>query len=122
MSAVSNRLTPASMARSIWRRAPSRSVDPTLAKAPVPPNVMVPKVSVDTLSPERPRVRYSIGITLMLIGAPKSRNTASTHSAALPIVGADHVVESHLRRFREKFGLLDEPFALIRQSHVVLKV
>src|ERR1700754_369554 len=51
---------PESMQRSIIRRASSRSVLPTAANAPAPPKVMVPMVSVETFSPERPRVRYSI--------------------------------------------------------------
>ena len=61
-SAVSIRLMPASSAMSMWRRAPATSVSPTFAKLPCPPKVIVPNVSVDTRSPERPSCRYRIGV------------------------------------------------------------
>jgi hypothetical protein len=56
-SAVSMRLTPASRHMSIWRRAPARSVFPTLAKLPRPPNVIVPRVRAETNNPELPSGR-----------------------------------------------------------------
>jgi hypothetical protein len=52
--AVSMKLMPRSRQRSIWRVAPAASVEPTAAKFPLPPNVMVPSVSAETLRPEEP--------------------------------------------------------------------
>ena len=46
------RLTPASRHMSTWRLAWSTSVEPTLAKSPRPPNVIVPRVSAETRRPE----------------------------------------------------------------------
>src|SRR5512139_2728207 len=53
------RLTPASRHRSTWRRASATSVAPTAAKPPLPPNVIVPMVSTETMRPDRPSARYS---------------------------------------------------------------
>src|SRR3954454_3212058 len=64
MSAVSNRLTPASRASLICRRAPSTSIWPTGDAHPVPPNPIVPRVSVETRRPLRPSCRYSIRLLL----------------------------------------------------------
>ena len=63
-SAVSIMFTPASSAISICRRAPSRSVAPTLRNLPRPPNVIVPIVSFEMRRPERPSCRYSICVLL----------------------------------------------------------
>src|SRR5215217_1867164 len=63
-SAVSIRFTPASRHKSIWRRAPSTSVEPTLANLPPPPKVIVPRVSAETRRPERPSWRYSMRVSL----------------------------------------------------------
>src|SRR5829696_4554991 len=72
MSAVSKRLTPASRHISTYLVAVATSVDPTTSKPPRPPNVMVPRVMVETKRPERPRRRYSIGSSLRLVHAAKS--------------------------------------------------
>lgn len=37
------------------------------AKAPLPPNVIVPMVRVETLRPERPSKRYSIGFLPIML-------------------------------------------------------
>jgi hypothetical protein len=49
--------TPASRHMSIWRRASSTPVVPTLANFPAPPKVIVPRVSAETRRPERPSWR-----------------------------------------------------------------
>src|SRR5690348_2236310 len=59
-SAVSKRLTPASRQRSICRRAPSTSIRPTGLAQPVPPKPIVPRVTVETRSPDRPSCLYSM--------------------------------------------------------------
>src|SRR3982750_4663398 len=56
------RFTPASMHMSIRRRASSTPELPTEANLPWPPKVIVPIVRVETLRPERPSSRYSMGI------------------------------------------------------------
>src|SRR3954454_21772913 len=61
MSAVSNRLTPASRASLICLRAPSTSIWPTGDAHPVPPKPIVPRGIVETRKPLRPSFRYSIG-------------------------------------------------------------
>src|SRR5579862_1211465 len=60
MSAVSIRLIPASRHSSTCRRASAAPVDPTLAKSPLPPKVIVPSDRHDTRRPLRPSWRYSI--------------------------------------------------------------
>src|SRR2546423_135723 len=45
---------------SIWRRAPLTPVEPTWLNLPTPPNVIVPRLSTETLRPDRPSRRYSI--------------------------------------------------------------
>ena len=72
MSAVSTRLTPWSTHRSIWRVAPSTSVAPSLENPPLPPKVIVPMVIVETFSPDRPSVRYS-----MATGSPRPLPTGT---------------------------------------------
>src|ERR1700733_8949876 len=60
MSAVSNRLTPASTHTSTILLASSRLVSPTALKnSVVPPKVAAPKLSAETFSPEFPSVLYS---------------------------------------------------------------
>src|SRR5690349_19229301 len=49
------------MHMSTCRRAPATSVEPVLAKAPLPPKVMVPSVRVEMRRPERPSWRYCMG-------------------------------------------------------------
>src|SRR6266567_3308889 len=58
------RLTPVSRHMSTCRLAWATSVDPTLANAPRPPNVIVPIVSTEIRKPEVPSARYSIYPTL----------------------------------------------------------
>src|SRR5829696_8121532 len=60
MFAVSKRFTPASKHMSTCRVAPATSVEPTLSNGPLPPKVIVPRVSDETNRPDRPRRRYSI--------------------------------------------------------------
>ena len=69
------RLTPASRHMSTWRRASPTPVEPTFANPPVPPKVIVPKVSTETRSPDLPSVRYSTGETL-----------STPHLTAAPVV------------------------------------
>src|ERR671917_57924 len=64
MFAVSKRLTPASRHMCTCLLAPATSVEPTLLKPPCPPNVIVPRVRVETKSPERPSLRYCIRSSL----------------------------------------------------------
>src|ERR1044072_3648728 len=54
------KLMPRSRQMSIWRVPSARSVSPTRAQWPAPPNVMVPSVRAETLSPELPSWRYSM--------------------------------------------------------------
>ena len=77
MSAVSIRFTPASSAILICRRAPSRSVAPTLLKLPRPPNVIVPIVSFEMRRPDRPSCRYSIRALLVARSRPRVYGRAS---------------------------------------------
>src|SRR3954452_2948502 len=53
-------MTPASRQRSICRRAAATSRLPTGVAHPVPPKPMVPRVIVETRSPDRPSCRYSM--------------------------------------------------------------
>src|SRR5215210_6284421 len=64
MFAVSKRLIPASRHMSTCLLAPATSVEPTLLKPPCPPKVIVPSVSVETKSPERPSLRYCMKSSL----------------------------------------------------------
>src|SRR5215469_12285938 len=67
---------------STWRRAWSRSVEPTWAKPPRPPNVIVPMVSTETRRPDFPSVRYSIHPTLLSRGPGSSGGADSGRVAA----------------------------------------
>src|SRR5690348_399628 len=60
-SAVSKRFTPASRLIATSSRASPTCVLPVSAKAPFPPNVIVPSVNGEIISPELPSVRYFIG-------------------------------------------------------------
>src|ERR1700691_4687759 len=63
MSAVSNRLTPASKQTSISRLASAAWVEPhALKKSVAPPTCPVPKESAETLRPEPPSSRYSMAL------------------------------------------------------------
>src|SRR5579863_6997545 len=53
-------LTPASRHRSICFLTSLSSVPPTFEKPPLPPNVIVPIVSTETFSPDRPKVLVSM--------------------------------------------------------------
>src|SRR3954452_13130196 len=93
MSAVSNRLTPASRASLICLRAPSTSIWPTGDAHPVPPKPIVPRVIVETRRPLRPSCRYSIRYS------PSRHAAGSVHRCAhvgrrrhaIARVGADAV-------------------------------
>src|SRR4051794_27093036 len=72
------RVTPASAHRSICRRAPSTPVSPTLAKLPLPPKVMVPRVSAETRRPLAPSCRCSMRAPYPAIYRPRVPLTAPT--------------------------------------------
>src|SRR5918998_2863775 len=79
MSAVSIRLTPAPRQMSICCRAALTSRLPTGLAQPVPPNPIVPRVTVDTFRPDRPSCLYSMPVLLCIVAgwcAPDTRYAA----------------------------------------------
>src|SRR3954451_20892154 len=70
---------PESMHRSICRRASAALVVPTLVKGSLPPKVMVPMVMVEPFKPERPSVRYSMGIVLRFDGRAEREGRCEWH-------------------------------------------
>src|SRR5476651_2513456 len=65
MSAVSNKLTPASMHMSTSFLASSTWVSPNALKNDAPPKVAVPKERAETFSPELPKSLYSTVFLLL---------------------------------------------------------
>src|SRR5271168_4374601 len=89
MSAVSNRLTPASRQISTSRVASATSLAPHALKNSLPPpKVPVPKLNTGTLRPEPPRIRYSIIATALpkddFVGLSPAVERRSQHNQRSP--------------------------------------
>src|SRR5918998_5926632 len=115
MSAVSIRLTPAPRQMSICCRAALTSRLPTGLAQPVPPNPIVPRVTVDTFRPDRPSCLYSMPVLLCIVAgwwAPDTRYAAppgGTHvhlgASAIPTLQPGYRRgNSRTREFRQRAG------------------
>src|SRR5215475_15335222 len=91
MSAVSNKLTPASRQMSMRRVASATSLDPhALKKSVPPPNVPVPKLKTGTFNPDLPSCRYSMSAINVVHPAGGIRGYSSiTLQLCCPLLDAD---------------------------------